>query len=97
MSIRKGKKIVSFDYSLKLKWSLGLVDGAGSEVAKVTGEFNLPEVSNLVYDDGDKFEVNVSYTAGEEHWSWLDFMLKGDVSDHLRSEIETFIKELKEK
>jgi len=39
VSIRKGKKIVSFDYTLKLKWALALVDGAGSEVAKVTGEF----------------------------------------------------------
>jgi len=67
VSIRKGKKICSFDYSLKLKWTLPLVDGAGTEVAKVTGVFHLPEVSNLVYDDGDKFEINVSYTAGEEH------------------------------
>lgn len=33
VSIWKGKKIVSFDYVLKLKWSLGLVDGAGTEVA----------------------------------------------------------------
>jgi hypothetical protein len=52
---------------LKIKWSLPLVDGAGTEVGNVTGEFNLPEVSNLVYDDGDKFEINISYTAGEEH------------------------------
>lgn len=67
VSIRKGKKICSFDYSIKLKWKLGLVDGTGSEVAKVEGVFHFPEVSNLVYDDGDKFEINISYTAGEEH------------------------------
>jgi len=48
VSIRKGKKICSFDYSYKLKWKLGLVDGAGTEVAKVEGVFHFPEVSNLV-------------------------------------------------
>ena len=67
VSIRKGKKICSFDYSFKLKWKLPLVDGAGNEEAKVEGVFHFPEVSNLVYDDGDKFEINTSYTAGEEH------------------------------
>ena len=85
VSIRKGKKICSFDYSVKLKWKLGLVDGAGTEVAKVEGEFHFPEISNLVYDDGDKFEINVSYTAGEEHRPWLDPIMKSEVSDHLRA------------
>lgn len=97
VSIRKGKKICSFDYSYKLKWKLGLVDGAGTEVAKVEGVFHFPEVSNLVCEDGDKFEINISYTSGEEHRPRLEPILKSDVSDHLRNEIETFIRELKEK
>lgn len=60
---------MSFDYVLKLKWSLPLVDGTGAELTYVKGEFSLPEVSNLVFDDGDKFEVNVSYTEGDVHRS----------------------------
>ena len=39
VSIRKGKKIVSYDYGVTLKWAISLVDGAGEEVAKVNGEF----------------------------------------------------------
>ena len=76
---------MSFDYVLKLKWSLGLVDGAGEEVAQVKGEFSLPEVSNLVYDDGDKFEIIVSYTEGDVHRSRLHPIFIGEVSDHFIS------------
>lgn len=54
-------------------------------------------MSNLVYDDGDKFEINISYSEGDVHRTWLHPVMLGEVSDHLRSEIETFIKELKEK
>jgi hypothetical protein len=40
-------------------------------------------VSNLAYDDGEKFEVNINYTGGEEHKARLHPILKGEVSDHL--------------
>lgn len=46
VSIRKGKKIVSFDYNIVLKWKCVLADPDGTEVSKVEGKYELPEVAN---------------------------------------------------
>jgi activator of HSP90 ATPase len=37
VSIRKGKKIVSFDYNTVLKWECLLKDGEGNTVATIKG------------------------------------------------------------
>lgn len=57
MSIRKGKKIVAYDYNAKLQWELSAKDGEGNEVANLKGSYELPEVSNDVADDGEDWEV----------------------------------------
>lgn len=36
-SIRKGKKIVNYDYNAVLKWECSLTDGDGKEVASMKG------------------------------------------------------------
>ncbi len=74
-----------------------MVDGAGKEVAKVTGLFELPEVSNLVTDLDEQFEVNISYSSGEEHRDRLHAVLMRDVTDHIRSDLLGFVQELKER
>lgn len=53
MSIRKGKKIVAYDYSALLKWECSLRDGEGKEVASLKGSYELPEVSSDIDDDGE--------------------------------------------
>lgn len=53
MSIRKGKKIVSYDYSCILKWELTLKDGEGSVVGSLKGQYELPEISSDIDDDGE--------------------------------------------
>ena len=60
VSIRKGKKIVAYDYNAQLKWECSLKDGEGKEVASMKGSFELPEVSNDIDDDGDDWEVRSS-------------------------------------
>ena len=60
MSIRKGKKIVAYDYNFKLKWECSFKDGEGNEVASMKGQYELPEVSNDIDDDGDEWEVRPS-------------------------------------
>ena len=60
VSIRKGKKIVAYDYNFKLKWECIFKDGEGKEVASMKGQFELPEVSNDIDDDGDEWEVRPS-------------------------------------
>lgn len=46
VSIRKGKKLVTFEYNIVLKWKVILNDASGGEVAKVEGRYELPEISN---------------------------------------------------
>ena len=46
VSIRKGKKLVTFEYQIVLKWKVVLADQAGGEVAKVEGRYEIPEISN---------------------------------------------------
>lgn len=60
VSIRKGKKIVAYDYSANLKWECSLIDGEGKEVASMKGTFELPEVSSDIDDDGEVWEVRPS-------------------------------------
>jgi activator of HSP90 ATPase len=47
ISIRKGKKIVTYEYSAKLKWRCDLGDKDNTKViSTINGEFDLPEISN---------------------------------------------------
>lgn len=57
MSIRKGKKITTYDYNIKLKWDCVFKDGDGNEVGIIKGEYELPEVSNDIEDDGEDWEI----------------------------------------
>ena len=53
INIRKGKKIVSYDYNIKLKWECSLKDGEGNRLGLIQGEYEMPEVSSDVEDDGE--------------------------------------------
>ncbi len=57
ISIRKGKKIISYDYNAQIKWECSFKDGEGNEVGLMKGQYELPEVSNDIDDDGDEWEV----------------------------------------
>ena len=59
VSIRKGKKIISFDYNIVLKWKIVLADADGNSVSEVEGKYEMPEVSND--DEWDEWEVRVEY------------------------------------
>ena len=59
VSIRKGKKLVTYDYEIKLKWQCVLADGAGNEVSKVEGKYEIPEMSQD--DEWEEWEVRVEY------------------------------------
>mmetsp|Transcript_36875 Transcript_36875/g.27270 ORF Transcript_36875/g.27270 Transcript_36875/m.27270 type:complete len:118 (+) Transcript_36875:520-873(+) len=99
ISIRKGKKIVSFDYAVKLRWEFAVKDGDGNELGKLAGEFDLPEISNDVLDDGEEWEVRVSF--GEDKAGLkgrLEGVVRKDAVKALRMKIkEEFVEELKKK
>ena len=60
VSIRKGKKIVAYDYNAMLKWECSLKDGEGKEVAQMKGSYECPEISNDIADEGDDWEIKAS-------------------------------------
>ena len=99
MSIRKGKKIVNYDYNFKLKWELVLKDGDGTEVGKLTGTYELPEVSNDIDDDGEEWEVRTSFTEDKNNIKTrMDSIVRKEASNVLRKTIKSqFVVELKSK
>jgi activator of HSP90 ATPase len=97
VSIRKGKKIVNYDYNCKLKWELVLRDGEGTEVGKLTGTYELPEVSNDIDDDGEDWEVRTSFGEDANNIkARVDGVVRKDATNVLRKEIKSkFVTELK--
>ena len=60
VNIRKGKKLVTYDYNISLSWQLDLYDKEKSKViSKMTGIYELPEVSNDEEEDG--WEVRIGF------------------------------------
>ena len=95
VSIRKGKKIVSYDYSIELKWRCAMMAmEGGKEVASCEGTYEMPEVSNE--DEWADWEIRVSYGQDSENLKEvLAQMIKGMACKQLKKEIqEKFVEEL---
>lgn len=99
VSIRKGKKIVSYDYNAKLKWDCSLKDGEGNEVGKMKGEYVMPEISNEIVDDGDEIEVKSLINEDQANLAGrYENIWKKEATKALRKEIlDKFVQELKQK
>jgi activator of HSP90 ATPase len=100
VSIRKQKKIVTYDYNIKLLWKVDMGDETNSKViGSIEGEYELPEVSNDVADGGDEWEINCRITAGDESLRTTLFqVVKKFAPDELRKYIQkNFVEELKKK
>ncbi len=91
VSIRKGKKIVAYDYSLVLAWQVEMAD-KNSVFATLKGSYELPEVSN----EEELWEVRV--TMGEDKQgiqSMLEQMVRTLAPKELREAIKRdFVAEL---
>ena len=101
VSVRKGKKIVTYDYSIKLIWKADLGDEGNTKViGSVEGEFFFPELSNDVLDDGDEWECEVRmYADGDQHIKQTLYqMIKQLAPNDLKKQIkDKFVDELKKK
>lgn len=99
VSIRKGKKIVAYDYSAMLKWELSVKDGEGKEVASMKGTYELPEVSSDIEDDGEQWEVRPSIkeeTPTGIKSRYEGTLLRKEIPEAIRKAIrEGFVSELK--
>ena len=100
VSIRKGKKIVTYEYSTKLVWKCDMGDETNTKVvASIDGEYVLPEISSDILDDGEEWEVQCSIKNGDEQLiKTLYQVVKKFAPDALRKTIKTsFVEELKKK
>ena len=61
ISIRKGKKIVIYEYQIHLKWMCNFLDQLDKSLM---GEYYLPEISNDIADDGEEWIVETRITGG---------------------------------
>ena len=96
INIRKGKKIVSYDYSCKLKFECKVTDSEGTQLEKVTGEYELPEVSSEMETDGEEWEVRVSFDSDVK--DSMNNLIRKVVPKKLRGDImEGYVKELRAK
>ena len=97
VSIRKGKKLVTFEYNIVLKWKVVLADANGGEVAKVEGRYELPEISSD--DDWQEWEVRVEYGEDPNNLrDMLDQMIRSFAPKALKQAINTeYVEELKQK
>ena len=97
VSIRKGKKIVSFDYNFKLKWACVLADSDGNQVSKTSGTYQFPEVSNE--DEFDEWECRVEYGEDPDNLrACLDQLIRAFAPKALKQKIQAdFVEQLKQK
>lgn len=91
---------MTYDYSVKLLFKVDMSDDSKTNViGTVEGEYDLPEISNDIFDDGEEFEINSRMVKGDETLrSTLYQMIKKLAPDELRKQIKTrFVEELKKK
>lgn len=97
ISIRKGKKIVSYDYEIKLKWKIPLKDAADTIKSTLEGEFEFADVNNMVEDEGEEFEIFTTYKKGGEFRDEVHSDITSKGYEALRGCILTLSKELRDK
>ena len=97
VSIRKGKKIISFDYNIVLKWKAVLADASGNQVSQVDGKYEMPEVSNE--DSWDEWEVRAEWGEDPDNLrEMLEQMVRTLAPRALKQKInDEFVGPLKEK
>lgn len=97
VSIRKGKKIVSYDYNCQLKWECSFKDGEGKEVASMKGSYECPEISSDIADEGDDWEIKPTVKEDPQFMKARnENMIRKQAPAALRKAIlDSFVAELK--
>lgn len=86
VSIRKGKKIVAYDYAITLSWQVDMTDKEGKSIANCTGTYELPEISNE--ESMNNWEVRVQYQQDDQNLkACLDQFIKGFAPKALKESI----------
>ena len=100
VSVRKGKKIVTYEYSFKLVYLCAMSDETNSKVlGSVEGQYECHELSNDILDDGEEWEFDASISKGDDALKKTFYqIIKKLAPDELRKKIiAEFVEELKKK
>lgn len=97
MSIRKGKKLLFFEFEVKGEWEGEMLDGDGNVIATGDGQFHIPDLDQ---DTNIEDEMEVKITAASDGGN-NDIELKEKFRRHgiskIREVFQTFIEELRNK
>eukprot|EP01029_Cantina_marsupialis_P028396 TRINITY_DN776105_c0_g1_i1.p1 TRINITY_DN776105_c0_g1~~TRINITY_DN776105_c0_g1_i1.p1 ORF type:complete len:370 (-),score=145.56 TRINITY_DN776105_c0_g1_i1:212-1321(-) len=95
MNIRRGKKIVYFDYEVKAQWRGDMFDGDGNIASSIIGTLEMPEFSS---DEAPDWEVKLILKSENTpaNRRTYDIMRKQGVKE-LRVLLSKFFEELKAK
>ena len=97
VSIRKGKKLLFFEFEVKGEWEGEMLDGDGNVIATGDGQFHIPDLDQ---DTNIEDEMEVKITAASDGGN-NDIELKEKFRRHgiskIREVFQTFIEELRNK
>ena len=95
ISVRKGKKIIAYDFEVMLRWRVEMKDKDGECIANCEGYYELPEISN----EEAEWECRVQLQKDTEgYYEVLKQMIRQLAPDALKKQIrEEFVKELEQK
>ena len=85
VSIRKGKKIVTYCHELKIKF-----EGQQGDV-KAEGEIHLPDIS-----DDSAYELHATFTSNNPGQDVFRSLLANQVKDFIKGAVEIFVNQLKD-
>ncbi|OMJ87945.1 hypothetical protein SteCoe_10277 [Stentor coeruleus] len=85
VSIRKGKKIITYCHELKIKW-----EGKVGDIT-ANGEIHLPDIS-----EDSSFDMHITYTTNNPGQDIFRGFLEKNVKDEIKASIQIFVNQLKE-
>eukprot|EP00744_Colponema_vietnamica_P027124 GILI01040531.1.p1 GENE.GILI01040531.1~~GILI01040531.1.p1 ORF type:complete len:250 (-),score=98.17 GILI01040531.1:118-867(-) len=95
VSIRKGKKILSYQFECRAKWRGQLRDGDGQVLVDTDGALHLPDLGVDV--EPEELEVRVDVNGASAGHDRLKDAMRRQGADAIRSAINVFVTEMKAK
>lgn len=96
-SIRKGKKLLFFDFDIKGQWEGEIVDGEGDMLATADGEWHIPEIDqDTDLDDPAECEVRVTTDKdGDRADERLKDLARQHAVPHIREVLKQFVADMR--
>lgn len=99
-SIRKGKKLISYEFKVQLAWSSEALDDVGKPAGPLcTGRYEISDISNDTGEDIDDWEVRTTWGEDIDGWkAKAEKIIRTEAATALKKHIlNSFVKELKDR